>query len=198
MNTLLLMFLAVAPVKIQPETAVAPPLPPLAAGGGIVMLEVFVEASGKVGAIQTLKDGPPFTDLLKEAVGQWRFETRMKGSTPVLVAAVIRQPDVFETAGTDELPDPKGWPDVLPLPTRIVHPPYPPGALSGDVAIVELEVGQRGRAIAIREVREAPAFDDAVLTTVPIWRFRATTKNAADTPSVVYLVFGFLQPRTRP
>jgi len=48
--------------------------PPMTAGGGEVLLELEVAASGEVTGVTTLRTTPPFGDLLRQAASGWRFE----------------------------------------------------------------------------------------------------------------------------
>jgi hypothetical protein len=89
-----------------------PQIPLQALGGGEVWLELTVSAAGVVDSVRSLRDTPPFTEALGQAVGGWRFdpareETSHEPGAPanlgivdstVLVAGVFRPPAIYMPA----------------------------------------------------------------------------------------------------
>lgn len=191
---------AVEPARLRHGEA--PPLPPLAAGGGHVALEVQVAADGRVTKLRTLRDAPPFTAALRAAVERWRFQPGRKGAAPVassvLVATWFRAAALLESAGPPELPPDLVSPsDAVPLPTVIGVPPYPPGAQGEGIVVVEVEVGTTGEVQSARVVVPAAGFDAAAADAARRWRFRPASREGKAAPSVAYLVFGFRPPVTQ-
>jgi hypothetical protein len=80
-------------------------VPPPLAGGGQVLIELDVSASGEVAKVTVLRSTPPFTDLLREAVEGWRFTAAREPrgepgelvavDSKVLVAGFFRPPTLY-------------------------------------------------------------------------------------------------------
>src|SRR5579872_324796 len=87
-----------------------PGIPPMAVGGGEVMLELAISRTGAISSILPLRVTPPYADLLQAAVRTWRFAPatqdlalpggRISLNTPVdstvLVAGIFRAPTLYE------------------------------------------------------------------------------------------------------
>jgi TonB family protein len=186
---------------------VLPAMPIQAVAGGEVLLDVAVNASGRVASIDPLRTTPPFTDALVSAVRGWIFqpaEERVEGTPPstrqvasrVLVAAVVRPP----TLNTPTLGEPprdvaQGSPAV-PYPVRTIPPLYPPLARDSGTVLLELDVDDRGGVTGTAVVRSSPAFDAAAIDAARRWTFRPARVDGRTVPSLVYVVLVFRQPVT--
>jgi TonB family protein len=176
-------------------------------GGGEVLLEVSVDAKGAISSITPLRDTPPYTGRMVDAVRSWKFTpaeveippARRKPGGPategveskVLVAGVFRQPAVIG-ATLGEVPrDVKSASTAIPFPTSVISPTYPPGTMSPGVVLVEVKVDARGVVTDANVRTPAPGFDGAALTAALGWKF----KPARSGPAVAYIVFGFPVPR---
>jgi len=174
-------------------------MPPLATGGGDVMLSVAVSSAGAVGAIDVLRSTPPFTDTVVGAVRTWKFSPaldpgRKPMDTRVLVDAVIGAPSLnVPTVGTP----PK---DVSPADTRVPFPAatsapvYPVNARSEGTVLVETRVDPSGQVVGVTAVRSAPPFDTAAMDAARAWKFRPAEGPAAPPSTYAYLLFVFRQP----
>jgi TonB family protein len=169
-------------------------------GGGEVLLELAVGEDGAVTRVATLRDTPPFTELLREAVAGWHFEPATEDGralpSSVLVAAVFRPPVLLGPApGTPprEVAEPCA---EIPFPTESVVPPYPPTALGDGIVLVEVTVGTDGKAVGSRAVQAAAPFGQAALDAARKWRFRPACRHGRPVPAAAYLVFGFRSPVT--
>src|SRR4029077_17915439 len=67
-----------SPARLQ--TGSVPPLPALAVGGGQVLLELSVGADGRVTDVKPLRTTPPFSEMLTQAVRDWRFSPAQDSS----------------------------------------------------------------------------------------------------------------------
>jgi hypothetical protein len=178
--------------------------PPHAVAGAEVLLELKVSANGDVSAIATLRDGPPFTEGLREAVGRWRFEPAREAGAPVaaavLVAGVFRPPVL--TGGTrspSPLPlEARPACDELPLPVEAVTPLYPPLGVGDRAVLAEAWVEQDGHVAALRILEGDGAFAGAASEAARRWRFRPACRAGAPLPARAYLVFGFRAPVVPP
>jgi len=183
---------------------VQPAQPAVVPGGGEVLLEITVSATGQVRDINTVRTTPPFTALVVEAVRSWRFApatlTKPK-TTPrpiegkVLVAAIFRPPTLYKAPTLGELPKDVGTPsNQIPFPTGMTTPAYPPQALFDGVVIVETTITAAGSVSEARVVGAGPGFEPVALDAAKQWRFRASVRDSVPTPAYAYLVFGFRTP----
>ena len=170
-----------------------PTLPAETLGGGQVILEVAVDDAGRPADARVLRDTPPFTQVLREAVRGWTFEPGAPGA--VMVAGLFAPPTLYLPApGTP--PRDVGSPSTsIPFPTTIVPASYPPTARAGGGAVlVEVHVDDGGAVSAAAVIRSAPGFDPSALDAARGWRFRPAQHDGAAAASIAYLVFGFPQP----
>lgn len=191
-------------------TGGAPPgLAPMAVGGGQVIVELDVSASGSVDKVTTLRSTPPFTDLVVQAVGGWRFTPATedvigsdgKSQGPqtvpakVVVAAHYRAPAIQgPTHGQPSVNLGVASPGAA-FPGGIAEPPFPPQAQYGGVVLVEVRVTGAGAVAEAKVVSSAPPFDEPALQAARQTRFRpARVPGNVDT--YAYLLFGFPQPIT--
>jgi outer membrane biosynthesis protein TonB len=180
-----------------------PDRPPVQAlGGGEVLLEVAVGRDGVVGDVKTLRDTPPFTELLREAVSSWRFEAAREDgratSSFVLVGGVFRPPVLAGPApGTP--PREVGGPcSEVPLPLEMVVPSYPPTALGDGLVRVDVTVGTDGKVAEARPGEGNAPFATAALDAAGRWLFRPACRQDRPVSVTAYLVFGFRSPVTLP
>jgi TonB family protein len=180
-------------------------------GGGEVLLEVSVDRTGAVSGITPLRETATFTERMTEAVKTWHFtpsETEIPAArrkpggptteaieTKVLVAGVFRRPAVIGVTLGEPIRDVATASPEIPFPTSVVTPPYPPGAMSPGVVLVEVRVDANGGVSDARIRIPAPGFESAALSTSRQWKFRPAKSGGANTPAVAYIVFGFPLPR---
>lgn len=184
--------LSAQPVSPRWKLGTLPPLPDPSVGSGEVLLEVPIDAGGRVGAIRTLRDSPPYTEALRSAVMGWLFEPARDGGKPVagavLVAGSYRPATVIGPALGEPPRDVAAAGPGVPFPLKTVPAPYPPLARGDASVLVEITVGADGIATP-RVVRGAPGFDDAALQSAREWQFRPAPAGGQ-----VYVVYGFRRP----
>ena len=186
----------------------APALPALAVGGGQVLVELSIDASGEVTKVTPLRATPPFTESVNNAVRGWRFKPATaitlrdnglaeapKGvSSRALVAAHFRPPTLI-TPTLGERPAEVGSPSSdVPFPVATVEPPYPPKAIASGVVMIVALVDEGGSVTEATVIRSAPPFDAPALAAARQWRFRPATLAGRAGAGYVYLIFGFPQP----
>jgi TonB family protein len=188
--------------------ATAPAQPPNAPGGGEVVLGVTVSEAGRVSAIRTLRAAPPFTELVVQAIEQWRFTSATvsaSGDAPraiasdVLVAALFRPPALYDLPGDTPAEGVGAVPaasSAMPYPTRLVSPAYPPKAVFDGVVVVEVSVTAQGDVSDASVLGGGSGFAGAALAAARQWRFRPAIRDGRQIDSYAYLIFGFRQPVT--
>lgn len=193
-------FVAAAPASLpRLVSAPTPVLPPLAAGGGEVILEARVDADGNVAGLVTVRSTPPYTEALRDVVSGWFFEPARADEGPleasVLVLGLFRPPAFYQGTTTGALPvNETEVPAELAAPERMQVPPYPPNAYGDGVAILELTIDPDGNVEAARTVSATPGFADAAARAVADWKFRPARVDGKPSPSTAVAVLGFREP----
>lgn len=187
--------------------ASVPLAPPLALGGGEVILDLTIGRDGAVMKVTPVRATPPYTDLLSGAVKGWRFEPaqeRKEGTLQqteghVLLVAVYRPPQVYaapaqgaETKQVGQLAPDLPQPGALGMPTA-----YPPRATRDGAVLVEIELSSAGMATGHRVMSPSTPFDAAALETVKAWRFGIPAQPSGAEKLYVYAVVGFREPVTQ-
>ena len=163
------------------------------------MLEVVVDATGRVARMMPLRASPLPQDPLAPAVANWRFfpavDRGLTASSRVLVAAIIRPPQLDDSPTLGNPPVDLARPsDEIPFPVVTVSPRYPPLAIGDGVVLVEVLVDLDGGVRETRIIEGAPAFGQASLEAARQWSFQPARWNGAPVQANAYLVFGFRQP----
>jgi periplasmic protein TonB len=179
-------------------TRVVPPVIPVqAAGGGEVLLQVSLGSAGAVADITVLRDAPPFTPPLRQAVAGWRFApdvaTRVPGGR-VLVAGSFRSPVLLEVGPLPSPPADLPASPTVPVPVRWLRPGYPANGIGDAVVILQASVGADGSVGDLTTVYGAPPLASAAVEAARQWRFRPAAVGGAPVATVAFLVFGFRQP----
>jgi TonB family protein len=156
-------------------------------------VELAVDASGHVQVIAARATSG--SSLLSSSVADWRFRPAIESgaavASHVLVAAIYRAPELYNTSATTSPVDLAERSRDIPFPTVTVPPVYPPRAVADAVAIVEVLVGVDGRVRAARIVNSAPGFESAALTAARAWSFQPAQRGGQRVSAYAYLVFGF-------
>jgi hypothetical protein len=176
-----------------------PDLPALAVGGGEVLLDVALNAAGRVTKVTPIRSAPPFTDATIAAVRGWLFvppqdEDHQPVPSKVLVAALFRPPALYSTAGDSTFADVATPSSEIPFPLGTVMPVFPPLAHGGGVVLLEALIGETGAVEAVQVIKPAPPFDSAAEDAARRWLFRPAYVAPRAEPRYVYLVFGFPAP----
>lgn len=189
-----------SPTRLRSGRLPAPPSAHVVAGGE-VLLEVEVDAGGRMAGMTTLRATPPFTDLVRDAVAEWSFEPPAAGPgrrpSPVLVAAVFRPPILGSGPTPGILPQDEGTPSrAIPFPVRVVTPLYPAAALGDGQVLIELKVGTDGSVTAARIILVEGPFAEISLEAVHEWRFRPAELAGQPVATLAYVILGFRAPVT--
>ena len=176
---------------------------PSAFGGGAVVLELMVDATGGIARIERLFETPPYTDLVVNSVRQWRFTSATavgdRGTAavaaPVLVVGVFRPPLVY-AGPAPEIPGEafQSTSPRVPSVESIAWPSYPPTARGDGMVVIEIEINGATSIRGYRIVSPESGFDSAALNAVRSWRFRAPRGADVADRTFVYAVMGFRAP----
>ena len=194
-----LTLLAAPVLSESPPTLVlagTPRIPDAAVEGGEVRLEAQVDVQGAVQDVKVLRDTPPFTAGLVEAVKAWRFEASSGGAPqrPVraLVVGLFRAPGFGDqiAPGRDQAVAGRD----VPLPRSTVVPPCPAGIVRNAVVVLEVEVSRAGRTANVRVVGGEAPFTDLAAQSVRRWTFRPAERAGQPASGRVWVVVGFRAP----
>ena len=174
------------------------PIPYGTGAAGIVLLDVAVDERGAAGDARVLKDVPPFTDLIRNRLADWRFQPAREDGKPVasrvLVTGIYR-PAMLEFPAPDKPSLPRADPQSgAPVPTSVAIAPYPPNAMGDASVMVEVQLDAQGSMADARVVGGTPGFDSAAEGAARQWKFSPATRKGAAVPSRAYLFFSFRQP----
>lgn len=178
-----------------------PDLPPLAAEGGFVGLELRVTSSGIVREAVVIDDSPPFTAEIEKVARLWTFdEARVDGKPAearIAVVGLFRAPTLLGGAPPPpkRLASPSG---EVPYPTSTTTPAYPPQALESGVVMLEVEVDEDGAVAAVEILEEAEGFSAVAVEAAQKFRFQPARHDGRAVRAFAILIFGFPQPVTRP
>jgi TonB family protein len=147
---------------------VAPEYPPEAVVQGlrgIVILELVIDAQGKVASVDVVRSVPPFDEPAVKAVRQWEYEvTRVEGK-PVPVRLTV--PITFALR-LPELTREPGIPELL----RGVSPAFPAGVGAQSAVVkAELTLDGEGNVVEAHITSGDSPWAEAVIQAVRTWRF---------------------------
>jgi TonB family protein len=171
------------------------PVPWNAESGGIAAFDVSLDAEGSVVSVEPVQDLAPYDAQLGAVLPSWRFEParELGRSVPshVLVLGFFRPP--FTIFAAPEHPRYKDTvaPDVIPWPTAVVVPPYPPNALGSGAVVLEADVSDAGAVTNVRIASRPTPFDDAAQDTALHWTFRPARRGGQAVASRAFLVLSF-------
>ncbi len=172
------------------------PVPWNAQSGGIAAFDVSLDATGVVLSAEPVQELEPYGPQLGAVLPFWRFEpAREQGRTVpshVLVLGYFRPPaTIFAVPEHPRYRDTVA-PDVIPWPTAVVVPPYPPHALGSGAVILEADLSDVGGITNVRVVSPPTPFDGAARGAAWPWTFRPARREGQAVASRAYLVFSFV------
>ncbi|HSD65266.1 MAG TPA: TonB family protein [Vicinamibacteria bacterium] len=131
---------------------------------GIVILELVVDAQGKVESTSVLRSVPGLDGAAVAAARQWEYAPTKVDGKPVRVRVTV--PVVFSLA-LPTLTRQTGIPELR----QGVAPAWPSGASGGGLARAELTLEPDGRVGGARILEGGPPWSEALLAAVKTWRF---------------------------
>jgi TonB family protein len=196
MSMLLLMALALTATDPSPARFIQGTLPATPAtlvGGGEVLIELVVDATGRAGEIRPLRVTAPYAERLQDAMKSWTFEPALDGNgVPVpsrlLIGGFYLSPSLTgPTAGEPPRNVASPSPDA-PFPSATVPASYSPTMFGWGQVLVQFTIAPDGSHRA-EVVGDASGLDNSALDAARQWRFRPGAG-----PARAYVVFSFRQP----
>lgn len=130
---------------------------------GIVILELIIDAQGRVAEVKVIRSVPPFDEPATLAVKKWEYEITKLDGKPVSVLLTVpitfalRLPEVSRQEGIPEL-------------RQGASPPYP-NAKGGGKVTAEITIDPDGRIADALVTAGEGVWADAVLQALKTWRF---------------------------
>jgi TonB family protein len=161
------------PIPKRTKT-VKPEYPPEAQArglGGIVILELVVDTTGKVEAVQVIRSVPPFDEAAVGAARQWEYEVTKVDGKPVSVrltvpiSFLVKLPETKRQAGIPEL-------------RQGASPAFPPDAHESASVTAELILDADGQVADAQVVTGTMPWSAALLQALRTWRFAADGTSA--------------------
>jgi TonB family protein len=161
------------PVPKRSKT-VPPQYPPEAQAlgiRGIVILELVVDAQGKVESVNVIRSVPGLDEAAVEAARQWEYEITKVNGKPVSVRLTVpitfamRLPEVTRQEGIPEL-------------RQGATPAFPEGERGSAEVAAEMTIDSEGMVTEIRMVQGEAPWTDAALRALRTWRFSAPADGA--------------------
>jgi TonB family protein len=154
------------------------PLEAQAAGQrGIVIIELVIDATGKVATADVLRSVPPFDEAALTAARQWEYEVTKVDGKPVPVRLTVpitfalKLPELTREAGIPEL-------------RQGASPGFPAGAKGPAKVVADVTLLPDGT-VAEAAIREGDSpYAEAMLQTLRTWRFA----SEAEAPPVAFQV----------
>jgi TonB family protein len=113
----------------------------------------------------------------------------------VLVVGVSRSPVLPSALGPlPRTPSYSEHPDDLPLPRRILLPPFPPQARFEGIVLLEVEVDGSGKITATKVVQASNRFDGVCSDTVRRWELEPARHEGDPVATRAYVVCNFRPP----
>src|SRR6185436_6647614 len=131
---------------------------------GIVILDIVIDARGKVSSTSVLRSVPGLDEAAIAAARPWEYEPTKIDNKPVSVRLTV--PITFSLA-LPRLTRQSGVPELR----QGVTPPFPKDASSGGNASAEVTLEPDGRVGAARLLSGEAPWSDALLAALKTWRF---------------------------
>jgi TonB family protein len=138
---------------------------------GIVILDIVIDAQGKVASTSVLRSVPGLDEAAIAAARQWEYEPTKVAGKPVSVRLTV--PITFSLA-LPRLTRQTGVPELR----QGVTPTFPQGGGESGAAAVEVTLEPDGRIADARLVSGDAPWSDSLLAALKTWRFSSPPEDA--------------------
>jgi hypothetical protein len=174
----------------------SPGYPPNAVNGTTVVAELHY-GPGIATKAEILSGEGVFAESALDALRQWRFAAKEKGTTTVVVH--FRDPNFFSTGSAKRTMDPPKGVGAGAIPRTIVDPPYPANSVAEGSVVLRAEVSPGGMVTRVETIQEIGGLTEASVGSVRQWRFQPPLDSAGrPAASTVYVVIVFRLPVNAP
>ena len=168
----------------------------------IVVLEVTIDAEGKIEAVKVARDIVSLTPEAIGAVKGWKFSPAKLDGKPIrskTTVAVVFNP-ALDNPPNATLPPLANNEQKLALrfsPPQVieaVYPKYPIRSVAWGTVVLKIELDAEGRAKTIEILCDIASLTPGAVQAVKGWKFEPATLNGRQVPSKTTVAFLFRQP----
>jgi TonB family protein len=186
-----------------PLSLVSTPYPPQALFGGEVVLDVGVDASGKLSDLTVVSGQSPFLGPVLDAVRTWTFEpARVNGMPSEGRLSIVFQfpqsyvPPLTSQERSFQAPS-RDSSDRAALPLYTREPNYPPRSVSDGNVAIYATIDELGQVKETRVLRDVEPLTDSTLAALSLWRFAPAMQGGQNVESGAVVVVTFRRPAIR-
>jgi len=169
---------------------------------GAVSLLLSLDNNAQIQNMQTLRDIPPLTNSVQDAVQLWTFRAAILKDNPVsseISLTVIF--NVFNPAGGAAYqslvlaPAQSTYPDASqftpPQITLASFAKYPAASTAQGTVVLDVTIGRSGQPKQIRVINDFPTLTQQAVSAIKTWRFNAATFKGQPTLAQIIIAFVF-------
>ncbi len=189
-----------SPAGITSASNIAYPLNTLASGA--VSLLLSLDSSANIQNVQVLRDSPPLTSSVQDAVQLWTFTTALLHGAPVASEiSVTTIFNIFNPAGGAAAqslvlaPSQSVYPDASQfMPPQISsasYANYPANSVAQGTVVLDVTVGVAGQPKQFRVVYGVAPLTQTAINAVKTWGFNAATIKGQPVSAHIIIAFVF-------
>jgi TonB family protein len=178
------------------------PYPPNTQATGAVSLLLSLDNNAQIQGMQPLRDIPPLTSAVQDAVQLWTFKPAIRKGNPVpseIPLTVIF--NVFNPAGgaayqslvlaPAQPSDADSSQFTPPQITLASFAKYPAASTAQGTVLLDVTIGRGGQPKQFRVINDVPTLTPQAISAVKTWKFNAATYKSQAIPSQIVIAFVF-------
>jgi TonB family protein len=178
------------------------PYPVNTLAAGAVSLLLSLDGNAQIQNTQALRDIPPLTNSVQDAVQLWTFRPAiLKGNPASSEISLTVIFNVFNPAGGAAYqslvlaPAQSTYPDASqftpPQITLASFAKYPAASTAQGTVVLDVTIGRGGQPKQIRIINEVPTLTQQAVNAIKTWRFNAATIKGQPIPAQIIIAFVF-------
>jgi TonB family protein len=178
------------------------PYPPNTQATGAVTLLLSLDNNAQIQNMQALRDLPPLTSAVQDAVQLWTFKPALRKGNPVpseIPLTVIF--NVFNPAGgaafqslvlaPAQPTDADASQFTPPQITLASFAKYPAASTAQGTVVLDVTIGRGGQPKQIRVINDVPSLTSQALSAIKTWKFNAAIYKSQPIASQIIIAFVF-------
>jgi TonB family protein len=178
------------------------PYPVNTQAAGAVSLLLSLDNNAQIQNTQALRDIPPLTNSVQDAVQLWTFRPAiLKGNPASSEISLTVIFNVFNPAGGAAYqslvlaPAQSTYPDASqftpPQITLASFAKYPAASTAQGTVVLDVTIGRGGQPKQIRIINDVPTLTQQAINAIKTWRFNAATIKGQPIPAQIIIAFVF-------
>jgi outer membrane biosynthesis protein TonB len=181
--------------SLHVDNAIEPMYPHDARGGGVAIILVEVDRSGKRITTETAHGEMPFSTSALKALTHWKFKPSSSDVSRTSITFIFRPRNVERVPLPVRITEKqKARLDRPPLPLEVFDPGYPPMCNAEGAVILELSVNERGEVDGVKSIAGIPRLMAAVEMEAKSWRFLPAVVAGKPVKGNAIAVISFVHP----